>query len=124
MAIFEEGKPGVRTPMIATEGSTFVVNSVDTKNKTVSVSAFSTTSKLEISFDKLNEMFILKDTVMASTEQEPVTITQEEKELLNQSTDLADALMNNSKKLGELEAAVANKTIAQLDKDLLDDLKC
>ncbi len=124
MAIFEEGKPGVRTPMIATEGSTFVVNSVDTKNKMVSVSAFSTTSKLEISFDKLNEMFILKDTVMASTEQEPVTITQEEKELLNQSTDLADALMNNSDKLGELEEAAANKTIAQLDKDLLDDLKC
>jgi hypothetical protein len=119
-AIFEEGKQDV----LAAENSTFVINSVDTKNNTVSVSPIGTNTKLDISFDKLNEMFILKDTVMASTEQEPVTITQEEKGLLNQSTDLADALMSNKTRLIELENGIANKTTNQLDKDLLEDLKC
>jgi hypothetical protein len=121
-AIFEEGTG--RTPMVATEGSTFVVNSVDNTNKTVSVSPMGWPSKVNISFDKLNEMFILKDTVMASTEQEPVTITQEEKELLSQSTDLADALMKDAVKLEELENIAAKKTIKDLDSELLNDLKC
>jgi hypothetical protein len=122
--IFEQEKPGVKTELLATEGSTFVVNSVNAKDNTVTVSPLGTSSELKISLDKLNEMFILKDTVMDSSQQVSAPITKEEQNLLNQSTDVADALMNNSTKLGELEEAITNKTIAQLDKDLLDDLKC
>jgi len=122
-AIFEEAKTTGKTPMIATEGSTFIVNSVDTKNRTVSVSAFSLTSKLDVPFDKLNEMFILKDTVMDSTKEEIVT-TQEDKDLLNQSTDLVDDLIKNSSKLTDLEEVASKKSVKELDDELLNDLKC
>lgn len=122
-AIFEESKTGARTPMIATEGSTFIVNSVDTKNKTVSVSAFSLTSKLDVPFDKLNEMFILKDTVMDSVKEE-VTTTKEDKDLLNQSTDLVDNLIKDTAKLAALEETASKKSVDDLDDELLNDLKC
>lgn len=122
-AIFEEAKTTGKTPMIATEGSTFIVNSVDTKNRTVSVSAFSLTSKLDVPFDKLNEMFILKDTVMDSTKEEIVT-TKEDKDLLNQSTDLVDDLIKDTTKLTGLEEVASKKSVEELDDELLNDLKC
>ena len=61
---------------------------------------------------------------MEASQQEPVTMTQEDKELLSQSTDVADALMKNATELEQLESTAAKKTINELDSELLGDLKC
>jgi hypothetical protein len=79
---------------------------------------------MSISFDKLNELFILKNTVMSTTKQPVPATTKEEKDMLNQSSDLADTLLNNTSKLEELEKSISGKTVKDLDSELLDDLKC
>jgi hypothetical protein len=122
--IFGEPKSGQAGQVLVNENDTVVVKSVDEKNRTIEVSPMGETITSTISFDKLNEMFILKDTVMDSSQQEPVTMTQEDKELLSQSTDVADALIKNATELEQLESTAAKKTINELDSELLGDLKC
>ena len=122
--IFGEQKPGQPATILVNQNDTVVVKSVDEKNRTMTISPLGETTTSTISFDKLNEMFILKDTVMAAAQQEPVLVTQEEKQLLNQSTDLVDTIISEKEKLNELENIAANKTIKDLDSELLNDLKC
>jgi hypothetical protein len=122
--IFGEQKAGQPAPILVNQNDTVVVKSVDEKNRTMTVSPLGETTTSTISFDKLNEMFILKDTVMAASEQEPVTMTKEDKVLVTESTDLVDTLITEKDKLNELESVAANKTIKDLDSELLNDLKC
>jgi hypothetical protein len=122
--IFGEQKAGQPAPILVNQNGTVVVNSVDEKNRTITISPLGATTTSTISFDKLNEMFILKDTVMAASEQEPVTMTKEDKVLVTESTDLVDTLITEKDKLNELENVAANKTIKDLDSELLNDLKC
>ena len=110
--------------MFAMTNESLVVKSVDKTNKTVTVTLMGTTDEMTVGFDKLNEMFILKDTVMDASEPVTEPVTKEEKEMVTQSSDLADAILNNSTELEKLEKSVSNKTVSQLDTDLLEDLKC
>ena len=50
--------------------------------------------------------------------------TKEEQDMVNQSSDLADTILNSPDQLTELEKAVSNKTVDKLDAELLEDLKC
>jgi hypothetical protein len=110
--------------MFAMTNESLVVKSVDKTNKTVTVTLMGTTDEMTVGFDKLNEMFILKDTVMNASEPVTEPVTNEEKEMVTQSSDLADAILNNSIELEKLEKSVSNKTVSELDTDLLEDLKC
>jgi VCBS repeat-containing protein len=110
--------------MFALTSDTLVVKSVDKTNKTVTLTLMGTTNEMTVGFDKLNEMFILKDTVMDASEPVTEPVTKEEKEMVTQSSDLADAILNNSTELEKLEKSVSNKTVSELDTDLLEDLKC
>ena len=110
--------------MFAMTSDTLVVKSVDKTNKTVTVTLMGTTDEMTVGFDKLNEMFILKDTVMNASEPVTEPVTNEEKEMVTQSSDLADAILNNSTELEKLEKSISNKTVSELDTDLLEDLKC
>lgn len=112
------------TKMIALGNDTFVVRSVDKTGKNVTVTLMGSTDEMTVGFDKLNEMFILKDTAMDATEQVTTPVTKEEQELVNQSSDLADAILGNSDELEKLEKAVSKKTVKELDAELLEDLKC
>jgi hypothetical protein len=60
---------------------------------------------------------------MDSTKEEIVT-TKEDKDLLNQSTDLVDDLIKDTTKLTGLEEAASKKSVEELDDELLNDLKC
>lgn len=116
--IFDDAK------MFAMTNDSLVVKSVDKANKTVTVSPMGSTDEMTVSFGKLNEMFILKDTAMNATEQVTTPVTKEEQEMVTQSSDLADAILNDPTKLEELEKTVSNKTVEKLDAELLEDLKC
>lgn len=116
--IFDDAK------MFAMTNETIVVKSVDKTNKTITVTPMGTTDQMTVSFGKLNEMFILKDTVMDTTEQVTTPVTKEEQDMVNQSSDLADTILNSPDQLTELEKAVSNKTVDKLDAELLEDLKC
>ena len=51
-------------------------------------------------------------------------IAGEDKDLLNQSTDLVDDLIKDTTKLTGLEEAASKKSVEELDDELLNDLKC
>jgi len=110
--------------MFALGNDTLIVKSVDMANKKVTVIPLGSTDEMTIGFDKLNEMFILKDTVMDATEQVMTPVTKEENEMIIQSSDLADNLLNSPTELEKLEKTVSNKTVEKLDAELLEDLKC
>jgi hypothetical protein len=110
--------------MFALGNDTLIVKSVDMVNKKVTVIPLGSTDEMIIGFDKLNEMFILKDTVMDATEQVITPVTKEENEMIIQSSDLADNLLNSPTELEKLEKTVSNKTVEKLDAELLEDLKC
>ena len=110
--------------MFAMTGDTIVVRSVDKAGKKIVITPLGSTEEMTISFGELNEMFILKDTAMDTTEQVTTPVTKEEKDMVNQSSDLADTILNSPDQLTELEKTVSNKTIKELDSELLEDLKC
>ena len=110
--------------MFAMTNDTLVVKSVDKTKKTITVTPMGSTEEMTVGFDKLNEMFILKDTVMDTTEQVKEPVTKEEQDMVTQSSDLADTILNSPDQLTELEKTVSNKTIKELDAELLEDLKC
>jgi len=116
--IFDDAK------MFAMTNDTLVVKSVDKTKKTITVTPMGSTEEMTVGFDKLNEMFILKDTVMDTTEQVKEPVTKEEQDMVTQSSDLADTILNSPDQLTELEKTVSNKTIKELDAELLEDLKC
>ena len=116
--IFDDSK------MFAMTNDTLVVRSVDKAGKMVVVTPLGSTEEMTLGFDKLNEMFILKDTAMDTTEQVTTPVTKEEQDMVNQSSDLADTILNSPDQLTELEKTVSNKTIKELDAELLEDLKC
>jgi Holliday junction resolvase-like predicted endonuclease len=110
--------------VFAKENDTVIIESINETAKTVTVSNLGTSAKQEISFDNLNLLFNLKETIMGATNPTETPTTSAEKSMVNESTDLTDQFIKNSDDLDRIEKASLTKTTDALDKELLDDLDC
>lgn len=113
-----------KSEIFAQADDTVVINSVDTKSKTVSVSALGSSNKMTIGYSDLNKLFNLKDSVMNTTETPDITLSPEDKIKINESIDLADGFITNPTQLGKVEGDSSNKSLEELDDELLNDIDC
>jgi hypothetical protein len=113
-----------KSEIFAQADDTVVINSIDTKNKTISVSALGSSNKMIIGYSELNKLFNLKDSVMNATETQDMTLSAEDKTKINESIDLADGFITNADKLGKVEGESSSKSLEELDDELLNDIDC
>ena len=113
-----------KSEIFAQADDTVVINSVDTKSKTVSVSALGSSNKMTIGYSDLNKLFNLKGSVMNTTETPDITLSPEDKIKINESIDLADGFITNPTQLGKVEGDSSNKSLEELDDELLNDIDC
>ena len=113
-----------KSGVFAEANDTVVIDSVNTENKTVTVSSLGALTKMRIGFNELNNLFTLKEVVMDATQQPEQNITTEDKIKINESTDLADAFVKDSTQLDKVEGTASSKSLEDLDKELLEDIEC
>ena len=113
-----------KSEIFAQADDTVVINSIDTKNKTISVSALGSSNKMIIGYSELNKLFNLKDSVMNATETQDMTLSAEDKTKINESIDLAAGFITNADKLGKVEGESSSKSLEELDDELLNDIDC
>jgi|694.fasta_scaffold00105_24 cell fate (sporulation/competence/biofilm development) regulator YlbF (YheA/YmcA/DUF963 family) len=113
-----------KSEIFAEEDDTVVINSVNTKNKTVSVSALGSSKQMTIGFNDINKLFTLKDSIMDATETQDMSLSTEDKIKINESIDLADGFITNPDKLGKVEGESSSKSLEELDNELLNDIDC
>jgi hypothetical protein len=104
---------------------TVVVKSVNASNKTIVVTPLNSTSSVTLTFNTLNQSFTLKDAVMNATEIEEEKVTPEDKIKIVESTDLVDTFVQNKTgRIDQIEETASNKSLEELDEELMDDLEC
>ena len=114
-----------KSGVFAEADDTVVIDSINTKNKTVTVSSLGTLTKMTIGFNELNNLFTLKDVVMDATQKSQEPLSSEDKTKINESTDLADAFVKNSNnELDGVEEKASSKSLEDLDEELLEDIEC
>jgi hypothetical protein len=113
-----------KSKIFAQQNDTVVIDSINRANKTVTVSALGSSTKLTLGFNELDKLFMLKDIVMGTTKEKDQTITPEDKVKIIESTDLADTFIGSSTKLDKVEGEVSTKTPDESDNELLKDLEC
>ena len=113
-----------KSGVFAEADDTVVIDSINTKNKTVTVSSLGALTKMTIGFNELNNLFTLKDVVMDATQKPQEALSSEDKTKINESTDLADAFVKNSNDLDRVEGRASGKSLEDLDEELLEDIEC
>jgi hypothetical protein len=120
--IFTSGKKG---DVFAQADDTVVVKSIDTAKKTVTVAPLNSTSSMTLSFNDLNKSFTLKDVIMNATETGEEKVTPEDQTKINESTDLVGTFVQNTDgRMDQIEDKASNKSLKELDDELMDDLEC
>jgi hypothetical protein len=114
-----------KSGVFAEADDTVVIDSINTKNKTVTVSSLGALTKMTVGFNELNNLFTLKDVVMDATQKSQEPLSSEDKTKINESTDLADAFVKNSNnELDGVEEKASSKSLEDLDEELLEDIEC
>ena len=114
-----------KSGVFAEADDTVVIDSINTKNKTVTVSSLGALTKMTVGFNELNNLFTLKDVVMDATQKSQEPLSSEDKTKINESTDLADAFVKNSNnELDGVEEKASSKSLEDLEEELLEDIEC
>lgn len=101
-----------------------IIKSIDTAKQTVTFNPLGQTNQMTIPFNKLDEMFILKDKLMSTTSKDEEIISPTVKNIVSESTDAVESFIKDASKLEEIEGKAATKSLEDLDDELLDDIDC
>jgi hypothetical protein len=109
--------------IFASEGDDVVVGKVDPNNNKVTLKSLSNGKQKPVSFEELNKMFILKQTVMAFEEEETdqAPLTKVEKSFVNDSIDNVNELLRNNERKEALRKEAAFETMDDIDTELFED---
>jgi hypothetical protein len=114
-----------KSKVFAQADDTVIVSSINKANKTITVTALGSDLKLTVGFNQLNNLFALKDLVMDTTQSAEQAISKEDQTKIIESTDLADTFVKNSNnELDKVEGIASNKSLTDLDEELLNDIDC
>jgi hypothetical protein len=125
--VFYKDKVG-NNSIFAESQSTIVVTKVDEKTGKVTVTPLGNSNSMEYTLKEMNSNFEKESTVIQKTQepQEEIVITDDDKQIIKESTDSIDTFLGEFAAQAEIEKSVDDPkvTLEKLDKDLLDDLKC
>jgi len=125
--VFYKDKAG-NNSIFAESQSTIVVTKVDEKTGKVTVTPLGNSNSMEYTLKDMNSNFEKESTVIQKTQepQEEIVITDDDKQIIKESTDSIDTFLGEFAAQAEIEKSVDDPkvTLEKLDKDLLDDLKC
>jgi hypothetical protein len=109
--------------IFASEGDDVVIGKVDPNNNKVTIKSLSNGKQKPVSFEELNKMFILKQTVMAFEEEETdqAPLTKVEKSFVNDSIDNVNELLRNNERKEALRKEAAFETMDDIDTELFED---
>jgi hypothetical protein len=110
--------------VFADQDSAVVIKSIDVAKQTVTINPLGKTTQMTVPFNKLDEMFILKDKVMNTNSPGEETISPTVKGLVSETTDAVESFIKDASKLEEIEGKAAAKSLEDLDDELLDDVDC
>jgi hypothetical protein len=109
--------------IFASEGDDVVIGKVDPNNNKVTLKSLSNGKQKPVSFEELNKMFILKQTVMAFEEEETdqAPLTKVEKSFVNDSIDNVNELLRDNERKEALRKEAALETMDDIDTELFED---
>jgi hypothetical protein len=113
-----------KSEVFADQDTAVVVKSIDVAKQTVTINPLGKTTQMTVPFNKLDEMFILKDKVMNTNSPGEETISPTVKGLVSETTDAVESFIKDATKLEEIEGKAAAKSLEDLDDELLDDVDC
>jgi hypothetical protein len=114
-----------QTEIFAEEDDTVVITSTNKKEGTVTVKALGKKATLKLKRDELNNLFSEKDAVMEAKEKPTTKIDKESKANVIETLDSVDLFVADEENaLPAIEKAAENKSLTELDNDLLNDLDC
>ena len=114
-----------QTEIFAEEDDTVVITSTNKKEGTVTVKALGKKATLKLKRDELNNLFSEKEAVMEAKEKPTTKIDKESKANVIETLDSVDLFVADEENaLPAIEKAAENKSLTELDNDLLNDLDC